>query len=175
MCIRDSINSLPDGVVIEIKNSQGNICRIDEVGEIYIKHPCTASFYWNNWQKTRESFHGEWFKTKDLAFINQDGYIVYVSRVDELVKINGLAVSIIEVEDVIMRYPGVEDCLVSVKQNRNNIDKLNAMIVFNGDESSLRKYLQLHLEAYKIPTFIEQVKEIPKTWSGKKFRRRQWM
>jgi benzoate-CoA ligase len=152
------------GVTVEIRNEQGEMCKPNEVGELYVNHPCMATFYWNNWTKTKETFQGQWVKSNDLVFQNDDGDIVYICRKDDMVKINGILVSIIEVEKTIMEHPLVEDCVVTVEKNNIGLAKLGTKIIpkqDNIDITDIRHYLSKILESCKIPKYIELVEEIP--------------
>jgi len=170
------------GIVCEVRNDQGTLCQKNEVGELYINTPCSATYYLNNWDNTKETFVGDWIKTNDLVYIDDHDNLVYVSRKDDFVKINGLLISVLEVEQTLSQHPNVVDCLVKVSKNKEGLAKLKAQIVTNTmndtDIPGIRHFLAETLELCKIPKYIEIVNElpisivdeIPKTWSGKKIR-----
>lgn len=171
------------GISYEIRNDQGQLCQTNEVGELYIHTPCAATYYLNNWDKTKETFVGKWIKTNDLVYLDEHDNIMYVSRKDNFVKINGLLVSLDEVEEILLQHPKINDCLVQVTKNKQGLDKLKAQIVADSlledDVPGIRRFLTETLEACKIPKYIEIVNELPidlvsevaKTWNGKKIRR----
>jgi len=171
------------GVEYEIRNEQGLLCQPNEVGELYINTPCAATYYLNNWEKTKETFVGQWIKTNDLVYHDDHGDLIYVSRLDDFVKINGLLVSIVEIEQTLLQHPKISDCLVQVITNKQGLTKLKAQIVTGqlteNDIPDIRHFLSDTLESCKMPKYIEIVKELPidivseisKTWNGKKIRR----
>ena len=177
----NSIGKPLPGIICEVRTEQGVLCERNEVGELYINTPCAASYYLNNWNKTKETFIGPWIKTNDLVYIDDNDNFVYISRRDDLVKINGLLVSVTEVEQTLIHHPHIVDCLVKVSKNKDGLTKLKAQIVTaesNIDIPGIRHFLAETLESCKIPKYIELVNElpisvvdeIPKTWSGKKIR-----
>jgi len=171
------------GVKYEIRNEQGLLCQPNEVGELYINTPCAATYYLNNWEKTKETFVGQWIKTNDLVYHDDSGDLIYVSRKDDFVKINGLLVSIVEIEQTLLQHPKISDCLVQVITNKQGLTKLKAQIITGqlteNDIPNIRYFLSDILESCKMPKYIEIVKELPidivseisKTWNGKKIRR----
>jgi acyl-coenzyme A synthetase/AMP-(fatty) acid ligase len=106
-----------------------------------------------------------------------------VSRKDDFVKINGLLVSIVEIEQTLLQHPKISDCLVQVITNKQGLTKLKAQIITGqlteNDIPDIRYFLSDILESCKMPKYIEIVKELPidivseisKTWNGKKIRR----
>jgi len=171
------------GVVCEIRNEQGITCEKNETGELYIHTPVAASYYLNNWEKSKETFVGKWIKTNDLVYLDDNDNIHYVCRKDNFVKINGLLVSMEEVEKMLMDYDGIVDSLVQVYKNKQGLDKLKAQVVVapnvNIDIVDIRHFLLGILEVAKVPKYIEVIKELPleivnevsKTPSGKKIKR----
>ena len=152
------------GVNIKIIDEQGDVCGKNQPGELYINHPCMATFYWNNWSQTKQNFQGDWVKTNDLVYENDDGNLVYMCRKDDLVKINGILISIIEVEQAIINHPMVQDCVVTIEKNSVGLTKLGAQIIPKDDDvdiPGIRRHLATILESCKVPKYIELVDEIP--------------
>ena len=162
-----------EGVEVEIRRPNGSICDVGEVGELYIKDPSIALCYINDWELTKDTFVGRWLKTNDLVYIRADGYYVFSARNGDIVKVNGEKVSLIEVENILLKHDQIEDC-VMLKSTDTGFTKLTAQIILKKDNNlsagTVRKYLREQLESYKIPKYIEFVSSINKTVTAKKIR-----
>lgn len=146
------------GIEINIKN-----------GELYVKHPCVAVGYLD---ENSDTFQANWVKTNDLVELNDQGELVYISRKDNLIKINSLYVSIDEVEDAILQHTDVEECLVYAKPNDLGLMELESNIVSSKEitPGELRRFLSNILESHKIPKRFHSVAQISKTLTAKKIR-----
>jgi benzoate-CoA ligase len=162
------------GVEAEIRRSDGTVCAPGEVGELFIKDPSIAAYYVNDWELTKDTFVGRWLKTNDFAYVRPDGYYVFSARSSDIVKVNGEKVSLLEIENILLVHDAVEDCVVVKSSNLEGFTKITAKIIVKKDASidvnTVRNYLRLHLESYKIPKFIEFTDTINKTATAKKIR-----
>lgn len=162
------------GVEVEIRREDGSLCAVDEIGELYIKDICTASYYVNSYALTKDTFLGRWLKTNDLVSIDSDGYIKFSSRKGDIVKINGEKVSMIEIENILLSHELIEDCVIIKSKDDMGLTKLKARIILKTSASmtsgDVRRYLRDKLEQYKIPKFIEFTDTIAKTPTAKKIR-----
>ena len=173
------------GTQIEIRNDQGQLCERNVIGELYVSSPTSGSYYLNDWNSTKETFVGHWIKTNDLVYQDNDDNIHYVRRSDDVVKINGLLVSMSEVQEAIEQHPDVEECVVQKSTNQHGLDKLSTQIVMKKERSvdttSIRHFLLEVLEATKVPKYIKVVEDLPidlvdevaKTISGKKIYKKE--
>lgn len=163
-----------DCIVCEVLDSNGTVCDREQIGELYIKTPCSATLYWNNWSETKQVFVGDWIKTNDMVYKDNDNNLVYVGRSDDLAKINGFFVSPIEIENAIMTFDGVDDCLVTINNNEG-FNTITAKIILapntRFDAGRLRRYLKGILESFKIPKYFKLVESIPLTVTNKKIRK----
>jgi benzoate-CoA ligase len=168
-----TIGKVLSGIDYEIRNPQGKICARNISGELYIKHPCMAVGYHDNIVKTKEVFQGDWVKTNDIVYLNDQDELVYVSRKDNLIKINGQYVAIDDVEAAIMLNEQVEECVVCARQNSLNILELEAKIVAKSTitAGNIRNFLKGKIELHQIPKRILFVDYIPKTVTAKKIRK----
>lgn len=163
-----------EGVEIEIRRPNGTLCEVGEVGELYINDPSIALGYINDWGLTKDTFVGRWLRTNDLVYVRPDGYYVFSARNGDIVKVNGEKVSLVEVENVLLKHNQVDDCVMLKSSDKEGFTKLTAQIVPKKDTdistAAIRKYLREHLESYKIPKYIEFVSSINKTVTAKKIR-----
>ena len=123
-------------------------------------------------KKTKTTFVGEWVKTNDKVRVKPNGNFEYISRTDDLIKINGQFVSPIEIESVLMALPLVDDCAVVAVKNERGMTKIHAFLVVNATITTddLKTYLRQILPYYKIPTQFMFIDSLPKTVTNKKIR-----
>ena len=160
------------GIECEVRDDNGNLTLNGEIGELWVKHPCAAIQYWKDWYKTKSTFIGDWIKTGDKVIKLSNGNYKYVSRKDDLLKINGMYVSPIEIENAIMEIPSIIDCGVVAKINDYGLPELHAFVFSNQTQTvaNLRQALSNRLPDYKLPKKWHFIDEIPKTVTGKKNR-----
>lgn len=167
--------ALPE-VKVEIRNEQGDLCKTGEIGELYVKHPSIALMYWNSVQDSLETFANGWFKTRDIVYKDSDNYYTYVCRKDDLIKIHGSYVKVLEIEEEISQHPSVEECIVVSIKNKFDMPELSCKIVckknHNITSNDIRNFLSKKLESYKIPKHIYFVETLLKTLTTKKIRNR---
>jgi benzoate-CoA ligase len=145
-----------------------------EMGTLWIKGEGTAAFYWNNHQKTKESFHGEWFDTGDKFYKDSDDYYWYSGRADDMFKAGGIWVSPLEVEGVLLEHPAVNQCSVIAAPDAAGLEKPVAFVVLNKVpnpskelERELQDFLRNRIAHYKCPRWIRFLDDLPRTASGK--------
>jgi acetyl-CoA synthetase len=170
-----SIGKKMDVAEIKIINEDGNIAKVNEVGEIYVKINCVAFEYLNDPVATNEAFHDGWFKTNDLARVDQDGFYFFVGRKNDVKKVKGVFVSPLEIELAMLHMPEIKDCIVGIdtKDNGKSVVVANIVLEDNIDSitpEKIRSFLTSRLESYKIPRVVKFINEIPRTVTGKKMR-----
>jgi len=162
------------GTRYEIRRTDGSLVSPGETGELYIHSPCAATEYYNNYQKTKDTFVGRWMRTNDLVYQDVEGNLVYVTRVDDQIKIKGVFVSPLEVEDILLELDAVEDCVVSSYKTDHELNELKACVIVKSGKTittgEIRQFLSTQLEKHKVPKAIEFVEELPKTVNSKKIR-----
>jgi benzoate-CoA ligase family protein len=153
-----------------------------EVGNLLIRGDSTCACYWNKHRKTKETICGEWIRTGDKYLIDEDGYFWYQGRSDDMLKAGGIWVSPVEVEAALISHPAVLECAVIGLMDRQELIKPKAYIVVkpgitasNALAAELKAFVKDKIAPYKYPRWIEFVKELPKTATGKiqRFRLRQ--
>jgi benzoate-CoA ligase len=141
--------------------------------EIYVSSPANACYYYNNYQKTQDTFVGEWVRTGDRGYYNKLGNLVFAGRVDDVFKVNDLIVNPIEIEAEIMQHPAVEQAAVSGVVNANGLKDIHACVTlrYSLDVNELKTYLQQKLFPHQVPKQIHIVETFPETMTNKKDRR----
>jgi benzoate-CoA ligase len=168
------------GYEIELRNENGEVVTgANQIGDLFVNGPSSALMYWNNREKSRDTFQGVWTKSGDKYTRDADGYYTYAGRNDDMLKVSGIYVSPFEVEATVMQHPAVLECAVVGKQDTDGLIKTKAFIVLKTGqtltEAEVKAFVKEHLAPYKYPRFIEFVSELPKTATGKiqRFRLRE--
>jgi benzoate-CoA ligase family protein len=145
-----------------------------EIGNLLIKGDAVCAGYWNQHEKTKETFQGHWLRTGDKYYRDQDGYYWYVGRSDDMMKVKGMWVSPVEVESALLEHPSVQEAAVIGQNDGNQLLKPAAYVVLkSGEQSSptmaeeLKKLLAGKLAPHKCPQIIEFISQLPKTATGK--------
>ncbi|WP_020395704.1 benzoate-CoA ligase family protein [Thiolinea disciformis] len=159
------------GYEVELRDEQGLPAADGEAGDLYIKGPSAATMYWNNREKTRDTFQGGWTKSGDKYIRNPDGTYTYAGRSDDMLKVSGIYVSPFEVEATLVQHPAVLEAAVIGKTDQDGLVKTKAFVVLketqHATEEELKAFVKDRLAPYKYPRFIEFTKELPKTATGK--------
>jgi acetyl-CoA synthetase len=148
-----------------------------ERGEICLRarsNPHWPLGYWNNPLASAETFGGEWFHTKDAAMQDEDGYIWYAGRADDVIIAAGYRIGPFEVESVCLEHPAVAEAAAVASPDSVKGHVVKAFIVLSAghdptDElaGDIQAYVREHLSLYAYPRKIEFVAELPKTTTGK--------
>ncbi len=146
-----------------------------ELGELIVRGPTAAEGYWNQREKTRRTFEGEWTRTGDIYTRDADGMYRYCGRNDDMFKVSGLWVSPFDVESALMTHPAVLEAAVVAKKDGDGLLRPKAFITLKdeakGDAKSLSETLKEHVKQqigmWKYPRWIEVVDSLPKTATGK--------
>ena len=164
---------------IGVMRNDGTLCVDNEVGEIVVKtseHIPNGLFlgYYLDEEKTASVWHDGYYHTGDTAYRDEDGYLWYVGRVDDIIKSAGYRVGPFEIENEIMKLPYVLECAVTSIPDKIRGQAIKATIVLTeGTEGTdalkkeILRYLRANIASYKRPKVIEFAKELPKTTSGK--------
>ena len=155
-----------------VQREDGSRADVDEVGDLLVRGPSTAAFYWRKRDATKHTFRGEWVFTGDRYSVDADGYFRYHGRSDDMMRVSGLWVSPIEVESVLLRHAAVRECAVVARTDESGLVRPCAYVVTSGEPSDtlaaeLLRHASDMLPAYKRPKWVEFVSELPKTSTGK--------
>jgi 4-hydroxybenzoate-CoA ligase len=147
-----------------------------EPGELSVRGPSAADGYWNQRQKSRHTFRGEWTHTGDTYIRDANGYYRYCGRSDDMLKVGGIWVSPFEVEEALIGHAAVLEAAVVGLPDTDGLIKPKAFVVLQqhaprGDTAALTEALQNHVKAaigvWKYPRWIEFCDGLPKTATGK--------
>jgi 4-hydroxybenzoate-CoA ligase len=143
-----------------------------EIGELLVRAPTAAMGYWNQRDRSRRTFQGEWTRTGDKYVRDPDGFYRICGRTDDMFKVSGQWVSPYEVEAALITHPRVLEAAVVPKEDDDGLLKPKAYIVLKGDGGTpapdeLREHVKAQVGMWKYPRWIEFVESLPKTATGK--------
>jgi len=145
-----------------------------EIGSLLVKCDATCAGYWNQHEKTKDTFVGHWFRTGDKYHEDGDGFFWYAGRGDDLFKVNGQWLSQTEVEAALISHPAVMEAAVIAAEDADGLLKPAAYVVLSSERaattglvSELQKWVADKLTWHKSPRWIEFLDELPKTATGK--------
>ena len=167
---RGSLGKPVFGVAIKLVGDDGNeITEPNVAGECWVRSRTACFFYWRKYDKSRETFIGEWARTGDALSFDEEGFFWFSSRSDDIFKVKGLWVSPIEVEAAITEHPDVLEAAVIPAENSDGLTVSKAFVVLRGapaDAETLIKELQDRVRVaggYKVPEQIVFTDALPRT------------
>ena len=140
-------------------------------GEVCIKGDNVTPGYENNAAANAASFTDGWFRTGDQGLFDEDGYLKITGRLKEIINKGGEKISPLEVDNVLMEHPAIQQVVSFAVQDKMLGEEIAAAIVLADgaslSEAELKAYAQQYLAKFKIPKIITFVDEIPKGATGK--------
>ena len=166
---------------VDLIDHEGRSVEAGEQGQIVIRTSKGKPIglfkeYYRDAERTREAWHDGIYYTGDVAWKDEDGYLWFVGRADDVIKSSGYRIGPFEVESALMTHPAVIECAITGVPDEIRGQVVKATIVLSKDykaraSEELIKELQNHVKKvtapYKYPRVIEFVEELPKTISGK--------
>lgn len=170
------------GYEVRLVDDEGNDVAAGDVGHLMVRGESTALFYLHQYEKSRHTFRGEWLFTGDRYSVDEDGYYWHAGRGDDMLKVGGLWVSPLEIENALNEHDAVTECAVVGHYDNAQLLKPKAFVcVRDNVETSndllaeLLKLCAKKLDAHKRPRWIEFADDLPRTATGKvqRFRLRE--
>jgi benzoate-CoA ligase len=170
------------GCEARIVDENGQDVPVGEIGDLLVRTDATCAFYWNQHERSKDTFQGHWLRTGDKYYQDTDGYFWYAGRSDDMLKVSAVWVSPVEIENVLIEHPAVAEAAVVGRNDNDQLLKPAAYVVLaNGGAASpqmardLEQFLAARLPRHKRPRWIEFVPDLPKTATGKlqRFKLRQ--
>ncbi|MCL2711993.1 MAG: AMP-binding protein [Methanomassiliicoccaceae archaeon] len=164
--------------IVDIVDLEGKSCPAGVTGEIVVSvNPRPAGImieYYRDENKTKDTIYDGWLHTGDVAWRDEDGYIWYVGRNDDIIKSSGYRIGPFEIESVLAQHPAVRESAVTGVPDDVRGQLVKATIVLrNGYKPSdelkkeIQNYVKKETAPYKYPRAVEFVDSLPKTLSGK--------
>jgi len=143
------------------------------IGELLVNGPSAATGYWNQPEKSRATFNGQWTRTGDKYERRNDGRLVYCGRTDDMFKVSGIWVSPFEIEQALISHSAVLEAAVVAARDNEGLEKPKAFVVLkpgitdDGLGATLKDHVKQKIGKWKFPRWIEIIDELPKTATGK--------
>ncbi len=175
-----AIGKCVPGHAVEIIDEDGNILPEGRLGQIAVRAPDPVMFleYWNNPQATVEKYVGDWMVTGDVGIRDDDGYVQFVGRNDDVITSSGYRIGPAEIEDCLSGHPAVALAVVIGKPDPLRTEIVAAFVKLaegvaptDALKVTLREHVRQRLSAHEYPREVSFVEEIPLTTSGKVIRR----
>ena len=168
------------GHQVAIIREDGSSCLPGEVGQIAIFRPDPVMFlgYWRRDKATIEKFIGDWMTTGDQGIQDEEGYIQFIGRDDDVITSSSYRIGPVEIEDCLIRHPAVALAAVVGKPDPLRTEIVKAFLVLRPDfepsevlASDIRDFVKSRLSAHEYPREIAFVESLPMTTTGKIIRR----
>jgi acetyl-CoA synthetase len=168
------------GHVVAILDEAGNQLKRGETGQIAIRRPDPVMFleYWDNPEATRDKFIGDWMTTGDQGVMDEDGYVSFVGRDDDVITSAGFRIGPGEIEDCLIRHPAVALAAAIGKPDALRTEIVKAFIVLKKGfvasdalASEIQAFVKTRLSAHEYPREVAFIDAMPMTTTGKVIRR----
>lgn len=168
------------GHEVAIIDAEGRELPAGETGQVAIKRPDPVMFlgYWNNPKATEDKFIGDWMKTGDLGRQDEEGYVQFFGRDDDVITSSGYRIGPAEIEDCLIGHPAVRLAAVIGKPDALRTEIVKAFVVLQDGypaqaalSAEIRDWVKNRLSMHEYPREVEFVTELPLTTSGKVIRR----
>ncbi len=165
-----------------IEDDAGHPLKAGDVGNLCVHGASTMAYYWNQPEKTKAALRAEWMVTGDKYYCDEEGYFWYCGRADDMLKVGGIWVSPVEIENTLVAHPAVLEAAVIGKADRDELVKPKAFVVLRDAVAAnetlaaeLQAFVKEKIAPYKYPRWVEFVPDLPKTATGKlqRFRLRE--
>jgi benzoate-CoA ligase len=169
-----SSGELVPGYEARIVDDSGSELPEGTVGNLLIKGDSTCAYYWNKHERTKDTIEGQWIRTGDKFYRDSDGYYWYAGRADDMLKVGGIWVSPVEIENTLVEHPAVQEAGVIGRRDADNLEKPMAYVVLAKEyvaspelARELQDFVRSKIAEYKRPRWVEFVETLPKTATGK--------
>lgn len=159
------------GVEIGIMDEGGTLLPQGAIGEVVVRGPNVIDGYEQNPTANATAFVDGWFRTGDQGRIDADGYLTLTGRIKELINRGGEKISPLEIDDVLLRHPAVEQAVAFAVPHAMLGEDVHAAVVLRADHTATAQELREHcgatLAPFKVPRTIHILAEIPRGATGK--------
>jgi len=166
-----TLGTVVPGFDVKVCDDEGREVPADEVGALWVRGDSRAIGYWQQMEKTKQGFRGEWYVSGDMVRRDPDGYFTYCGRVDDLLKVSGKWLAPQEVENCLLQHPAVTEVAVVGVVGEHGLVKPHAFVVAKelreGLGEELQAFVRERLEPYKYPREVIFLEALPRTHLGK--------
>jgi acyl-CoA synthetase (AMP-forming)/AMP-acid ligase II len=175
--LANSIGLPLEDVEIQVRDKRGKELATGKIGEIVVRGPRVMKGYWQNDKETKKAFTPDgWYRTGDLGYLDEEGYIYLTGRADDVIVRGGENIGPDEVESVLYSHPKIEEAAVIGVRDVEWGQQVRAIVRLKKGETATEQeiidFCRPRLAGYKRPSSVVLVKEeLPKTSTGKVLRR----
>ncbi|MEX2129043.1 MAG: acyl-CoA synthetase [Xanthobacteraceae bacterium] len=168
------------GHEVAVIRDDGTVCGVGELGQIAIKRPDPVMFleYWKRPEATRDKFIGDWMTTGDQGAADEDGYVRFIGRDDDVITSAGYRIGPGEIEDCLIRHPAVALAAAIGKPDELRTEIVKAFVVLKPGNwpsdklaAEIQDFVRTRLSAHEYPREVAFIDEMPMTTTGKVIRR----
>ena len=165
---------------VGIIRPDGSECAPGETGQIAIRRPDPVMFleYWGKPEATREKFVGDWMTTGDQGMTDDNGYVQFIGRDDDVITSAGYRIGPTEIEDCLIRHPAVSLAAVVGKPDALRTEIVKAFVVLKAGHApsdrlaaEIQAFVKTRLSAHEYPREVAFIERMPMTTTGKVIRR----
>jgi acetyl-CoA synthetase len=174
------IGTAVPGHDVAVIRPDGSRCLPGELGQIAVMRPDPVMFlgYWNRPEATAEKFIGDWMTTGDQGETDENGFVRFVGRDDDVITSSGYRIGPVEIEDCLLRHPAVANAAAVGKPDALRTEIVKAFIVLKSGyapgealASDIQRFVRERLSAHEYPREIAFIGDLPLTTTGKVIRR----
>src|SRR6185295_4577300 len=166
-----SLGRVVAGFELAVRDAEGRDVPDGEVGRLWVRGDSLALGYWQDTPKSRDAFRGEWYAGGDLVRRDDEGFVHYVGRGDDALKVGGKWLLPAEVEDCLLTHEAVTEAAVVGVPDSSGLTRPVAFVVpavpAEGLEGELQRHCLAQLDAYKHPRRVFVLEDLPRTHLGK--------
>jgi benzoate-CoA ligase family protein len=169
-----SLGKIVEGYKAKICDDAGHEVPRGDVGTLWIHGDSMALEYWQNHEKSKTTFRGDWCVSADKFQQDDEGYFFFCGRGDDMLKVGGKWLSPVEVENALLQHPAVREAAVVAFKDKDGLDKPRAFVAVKdghqGDDAlaeALKAHVREKLAAFKAPRDVVFIDALPRSDRGK--------
>jgi len=169
-----SLGRVVDGYEAKVCDDQGQQVAPGEVGTLWVRGDSMALEYWQEHEKSKSTFRGDWCVSADKFQRSEEGYFYFCGRGDDMLKVSGKWLSPVEVENVLLQHPAVREAAVVAFKDADGLDKPRAFVALHPGQiasdalaESIKAHVREKLEPFKAPRQVRFLEALPRSDRGK--------
>ncbi len=167
--------AIPGNEIRILDPDTGRDCALGEVGEIVMRSAGVFKGYWNKPEATAKTLRDGWVYTGDMGKLDADGYLNFIGRFKEMIKVSGYSVFPEEVETILVKHPAIAQAAVIGVPDPDKGEVVKAFVVLKPGQSAstadIVAWSRENMAAYKAPREVALIAALPTTGAGKVLRR----